>query len=487
MTLTLPYSSPTLIGKSPMKDGNVDALLAQELNNMSLDERNRMWEEIHGVDKPIEETEELVTRSLRDMEEEICNIPVKAAYDRASESYKKDRKFRLMFLRCEYFDAKKAAVRLVKFMDGMLEYFGEVALTRPIRLSDFSSDDLAYFKLGTMQLLSKRDRAGRLVCCNLLYLLPKSYKEPESEFRALIYIAMSMLEDEETQRRGFVVLAYYVGDLKYDGESNKMLISGGMGILQWLPVRVASVHYCFSHPLIKPVASLFQSLMLSRLRQGARMRAHHGSDQECRYSLKTFGIPVDALPIAYDGTLKNTAHLKRLTRRRAIEKCRATQEKANPTTGSIDILNDGIIEFPANNDILCGRGKPMHKHPGNVMLRELVESMFSEYEGAAYGLKMTTHENVVKILTGKIGARFLTQESGGWWVEVPFEVAVEKVTHSFRTVALDNKTRKSRKKEDEAFTREKSKAEMDGPSKRARLEASKLDVSPAEDKCSFLF
>ena len=273
LTNSSPHKPPNKQGLT--KDDDVDALLAQELNNMSLDERNRMWEEIHGVDKPIEETEELVTRSLREMEEEICNMPVKAAYDCASESYKKDRKFRVMFLRCEYFDAKKAAVRLVNFMEGMLEYFGEVALTRPIRLSDFSSDDSAYFKLGTMQLLSKRDRAGRLVHCNFLYLLPKSYKEPESEFRALIYIAMSMLEDEETQRRGFVVLAYYVGDLQYDGERNK-IFSGAVNILQWLPVRVASVHYCFSHPLIKPVASLFQSLMLSRLRQGARMRAHHG-------------------------------------------------------------------------------------------------------------------------------------------------------------------------------------------------------------------
>ena len=154
--------------------------------------------------------------------------------------------------------------------------------------------------------------------------------------------------------------------------------------------------------------------------------------------------------------------------------------------GSIDILNDGIIEFQANNDILCGRGKPMHKHPGNVMLRELVESMLNECEDTPYGLKMTFHENIVKKLKSKTGARFLTQESGGWWVEASLEMATDKVTHAFRTVSLDIKARKSRD-EEEAFSREKSKAETDGPSKRARLEASKLDVSPAEDKCSFLF
>ena len=46
--------------------------------------------------------------------------------------------FRLMYLRSELFDVKKAADRIVKALDFLLEFWGEYALKRKIRLSDFT-------------------------------------------------------------------------------------------------------------------------------------------------------------------------------------------------------------------------------------------------------------------------------------------------------------------------------------------------------------
>jgi hypothetical protein len=137
--------------------------------------------------------------------------------------------------------------------------------------------------------------------------------------------------------------------------------------------------------------------------------------------------------------------------------------------------NVTIVEFPVNGDILCGRGKPLQNHPGNVLLRELAESKLSEYIGAPYGLKSDMHEHVVRLVKKKTGARFLKQESvGGWWVQAPEDVAFEKVAHAFRTVM-------ARQSKNTVATRGEQTIEEDGSQhpKRARVqEASATDLLP---------
>ena len=69
----------------------------------------------------------------------------------------------MRFLRCELFDVRKAAQRMLKFLDIALELFGEDALRRPIRLSDFSKEEMRYLKKGRYQVLPNRDRSGRRI------------------------------------------------------------------------------------------------------------------------------------------------------------------------------------------------------------------------------------------------------------------------------------------------------------------------------------
>jgi hypothetical protein len=144
----------------------VESFLTQELNQMSLKERELAYEQIHSVDKMIDEPTEFVTERLEALERELRMIPIKAAYDQAeqiSKLYVTDQKLRLQFLRAEYFDARKAAHRLVSFMEGKLEFFGSKVLARSIHLSDLDEDDLASLKAGFDQLLPSRDRAGRAI------------------------------------------------------------------------------------------------------------------------------------------------------------------------------------------------------------------------------------------------------------------------------------------------------------------------------------
>jgi hypothetical protein len=149
-----------------LSSDKIDALLANDLNQMSLKERGLLYEQIHGVDERIEETPDFVTECLRVLDLRLSAIAKKPAYDlaiRTSIDYVMDRKFRLMFLRAECFDAQKAAMRLARFMDFKLELFGEKALTRYLYLSDLDKESFEFLKAGGIQMLPARDRAGRVV------------------------------------------------------------------------------------------------------------------------------------------------------------------------------------------------------------------------------------------------------------------------------------------------------------------------------------
>jgi hypothetical protein len=151
-------------------DTQMDNLLSKELLDLSLQDRNAINEEIHGVQTLApEETPEMLTAALDDLSFEISMISdtQKVAYNKSQEisttSYINTADFRLRFLRCDLFNANKAALRIVKFVDLLLEIFGDFALRRPIQMTDFKRDELQVFRLGLLQLLPYRDRSGRRI------------------------------------------------------------------------------------------------------------------------------------------------------------------------------------------------------------------------------------------------------------------------------------------------------------------------------------
>ena len=156
----------------------VDSLMAKEFLSLSFQDRNAINEEMHGVSCVIpKETPELIDESLIKLEHEIGLIPAKdkERYDLAQErygsrnsseqrgSYVNDVDFRMRFLRIELFDAKKAAHKIVNFLDVAVALFGEYALQRPIRLSDFPEEEMQAIRTGNLQLLPFRDRSGRRI------------------------------------------------------------------------------------------------------------------------------------------------------------------------------------------------------------------------------------------------------------------------------------------------------------------------------------
>ena len=157
---------------------SAESLLAKEFLSLSFRDRNAISEEIHGVSCMLaEESPDLINASLRKLDHELSLIPSKDkemfelsqrrfGTRNSSEpggSYVNDVNFRLRFLRGELYDPAQAAWKIVSFLNEVVSMFGEYALQRPIRLSDFEEDELQVFRMGNLQLLPFRDRSGRRI------------------------------------------------------------------------------------------------------------------------------------------------------------------------------------------------------------------------------------------------------------------------------------------------------------------------------------
>jgi hypothetical protein len=160
----------TMGARAKKPTSNADLLSAKEMNELSLDEREHVYEDIHGIPRVVEEEPGFIAQKLEALEEELAKIPKKPAYDRAlflSPRYVKRHSFRLMFLRAENFHTEKAALRVVKYFERKLELFGEEKLVKAIDQDDLNEDDQAVLSSGVMHFLRSKDRSGRPV---LIYI-----------------------------------------------------------------------------------------------------------------------------------------------------------------------------------------------------------------------------------------------------------------------------------------------------------------------------
>ena len=143
-------------------------MLAREMNKLSVEEREKVLEDVHGIPRLVDEPKERIEACLALLETEITSVSRKAAYDLASfnsNEYTSSKKIRLMFLRAENYDPYNAASRMVRFFDQKYELFGADKLTKDITLDDLDPDDIAELEEGVIQVLPEKDCAGRKVLC----------------------------------------------------------------------------------------------------------------------------------------------------------------------------------------------------------------------------------------------------------------------------------------------------------------------------------
>ena len=85
---------------------------------------------------------------------------------------------------------------------------------------------------------------------------------------------MKALEDEETQKKGFVKVVYYVGMDTMPNFDADLMFKGAPSLFEALPFRMAAMHCCYDEPLIRPAISVVQHVIGRAGR--VRFRAHYG-------------------------------------------------------------------------------------------------------------------------------------------------------------------------------------------------------------------
>lgn len=156
---------------------DIEKILAKELQNLTVAEREEVYQDIHGVSEVDQEEPGFVQTSMNMLELELCKIEhqSKAFQMALQQSPRYVRDMYLMFLRCERFLYKSAAERMLRHFDFKLRLFGPDKLCKDITLHDFNEADLACLQVGFFQLLQTRDRAGRAVLLKTWYEM--EYKE----------------------------------------------------------------------------------------------------------------------------------------------------------------------------------------------------------------------------------------------------------------------------------------------------------------------
>eukprot|EP00531_Pseudo-nitzschia_arenysensis_P018551 CAMPEP_0116123638 /NCGR_PEP_ID=MMETSP0329-20121206/4852_1 /TAXON_ID=697910 /ORGANISM="Pseudo-nitzschia arenysensis, Strain B593" /LENGTH=593 /DNA_ID=CAMNT_0003617561 /DNA_START=203 /DNA_END=1984 /DNA_ORIENTATION=+ len=423
-----------------------DDVLAKQFYSLPFQNRNDINEEIHGVQSMArEETPALLENSLRQLSDELQNLPphYRTIYQRASHPrinisatrnndnenqsfenlvenvdeetrdrtdaeffseqeippvfsstapcYVKSENFQLAFLRCELFDAKKAAMRMTKYLELVSDLYGEEALRRPLRIDDFKSkEEIDVLNAGFQQLLPFRDRSGRRVLfvhgdftLPSSSLLSRSVLHKGPAMKVLLYLWSVLIEDVEAQRQGLVVIFWpryndnsntktvleedtspspvrksvkkKKGNPKrasrkqrksnqstdYDSNQLSTLVpdsnsrSIGMGFFEAVPVRFCAFHLCMPDiPFLRIVRHVMLLILGENYR--TRIKTHQGVGMEVIYSLMGYGIPVDTLPFdEVTLTLKTKNSASFIKVRQKIE-----EEQSNMYNPSSDAVND---------------------------------------------------------------------------------------------------------------------------------------------------
>lgn len=144
----------------------VDAIIAKCMNDLTHEDRQQSYLEVHGVPNELEETPSLVEESLARMKHHIAQVANKDALELAESmdrEYVQDPALLLKFLRGDRFNAPYAAQKFVRHFELKRELFGTSKLVKDIEQSDLNDDDISALYSGYVQWLPLRDITGRTV------------------------------------------------------------------------------------------------------------------------------------------------------------------------------------------------------------------------------------------------------------------------------------------------------------------------------------
>ena len=375
-------------------EDKIEKIWAREQYEMSMNDREAAANELHGVQSRYNATDfenpENHYQALIKFDNELNNpnstIPasVKTNYLRAlriNSTYVSSSDFRLRFLRAEFFDVHKAILRFCKCLNVLVQYFGEVSLLRQIFLSDLSKNERKLLKEGELQLLPSRDSLGR----RILFVLGNvgaNYTFEERDRVGIYMIFQVLAEDVTTQQNGLVTVHVLTEDVKnsMEGENKPRMARLMIAFFEACPVRFSAVHMCFPNEFM---FRFLKPLMLFLVGKAGRrvLRIHSGTNMECYYSLRSFGIRLEDIPTTFSGRIKTRQHMRWMKVRQTMDDFFNQQCKESVdgeyryfyASDQYTIRPFPHIHCPENNSVLFHKNGVAWDFPGNIKFRALLD------------------------------------------------------------------------------------------------------------------
>mmetsp|Transcript_2562 Transcript_2562/g.3958 ORF Transcript_2562/g.3958 Transcript_2562/m.3958 type:complete len:202 (+) Transcript_2562:293-898(+) len=164
------FANPGYLGPNNRFPLTTYELLHADFAALSEEEQRKVLRDRYGRGDEIKETPEFISECLQQFKKEIDSIQNKEAYDIALfilPDYVESDRFRLAFLRADYFDAKAAARRMVTYWERKVDLFGtDKAFNPSISVLDFEESDYPALAAGGIRLLPHLDDHGRALLLN---------------------------------------------------------------------------------------------------------------------------------------------------------------------------------------------------------------------------------------------------------------------------------------------------------------------------------
>jgi len=471
----------------------LDKLLADKMNGLSVKDRETMLEEVNGITHFDPEEPSSLNACLQELDNHIRSMKGGTIYEiaeRMDSKYVSNRAFRLKFLRAKRYttpegqnryDPKQAAELMINFFNTKQTLFGREKLVKDITLNDLNPEDREGLARGSLQVLPNRDMGGRRMVINFRGFA--KFHSVESEVRAKFYTFMSVMESEEAQKAGVVLIFYTVGPYQESKDPSSIATQGKH--MMNLPIHFGAIQVCVDD--YKQYILLRAFFQLVPAQFAAKVRVHFGTHLEIQYTLRGYGIPEGSIPLSQaDSSLLLYSHMLWYNQREAIDKERegaaapqvvssnnskvkseATKDDVslgipldemdddvfsldpfdendvspNPSTSKPQVVKEeappthsvspNVAISPRSTDILFGQS---HKsHPGNLRFHEVITQHVGDYEAASgRQKKIEFAEHLVQHIKAS-GSRFLIYDKKvTQWMEVPDTKARNKVSKTIR-------------------------------------------------------
>lgn len=262
------------------------------------------------------------------------------------------------------------------------------------------------------------------------------------QVRFKFFIISTLSNNDEILRKGVIIICHGIGQEQLPrAEEILLLVENFPAVIG----RVNAIHICYDSKIFDAFFKLGNWSLESR--DLCRLQSHFGTQMECTYSMMTFGIPQDAMPVDYFGNIDLLPHhhwLENLERD-ALARVQ-TVPSARLFSSTPTLINTTFLPLaddlrPQPHDIILGRGRQGLNSAGNLKLKSLVKEYQKVYEKSGRFEKGAIVNRVYKNLM-KSGSKFMIHMkkhpdgTGGGWMEVDEDAARSKIAHDFRNLRL---------------------------------------------------